>query len=188
MKLTWSENNIKKIAEHIHQGKLAVVLTDTIYGILAKADDKEAVERVYKTKGRQPAKPFIILIGDRRHLDKFGISLGDWEEEQLKKYWPGKVSIVMACDNDRYKYLHRETKSLAFRLPNDELLISLLRETGPLIAPSANPEGFLPAVDIAAAEKYFGQSVDIYVDGGERQANASTLISIIDREIKVLRN
>ncbi len=76
-----------------------------------------------------------------------------------------------------------------FRLPSPKPLRNLLLKTGPLIAPSANPEGLSPSKNIEEAKKYFGDSVDFYVDGGEIEAKASKLIKLNnDGSIIVLRD
>jgi len=59
-----------------------------------------------------------------------------------------------------------EDGTIAFRRPADEELVRLLRQTGPLLAPSANPQGELPALNIKEAKHYFKDEVDLYIDGG----------------------
>ena len=78
----------------------------------------------------------------------------------------------------RFEYLHRGTAALAFRVPKSAWLRKLLQKTGPLIAPSANFEGEPPALSFRAAKKYFGKSVDFYVDAGRLISKPSTLIKI----------
>ena len=105
----------------------------------------------------------------------------------LKRLWPGKVSAVLPCSDEQWAYLHRGTGTVAFRLPDDAGLRALLRETGPLVAPSANPQGEPPAKTIEDAEGYFGDTVDFYVDGGLLDGEPSTLVKIENGNIVVLR-
>jgi L-threonylcarbamoyladenylate synthase len=78
--------------------------------------------------------------------------------------------------------------SLAVRIPADKPLQKLLHQTGPLLTSSANHPGQPPANDIKAAEKYFGDEVDFYVDGGDLAGREpSTIIRIVDDAIEVLR-
>ncbi|MFZ1075307.1 MAG: Sua5/YciO/YrdC/YwlC family protein, partial [Minisyncoccia bacterium] len=147
-----------------------------------------AVARVYTLKGRTPAKPCIILISSLGDLAEFGISLTPEREKILSEYWPGPVSIAMKCGTDVPEYLHRGTHTLVFRLPSDDRLVDLLKKAGPLIAPSANPEGQPPAATIDEAKKYFGGNVDFYVDGGILDGAPSTLVSSDEQNtIAVLR-
>lgn len=167
------------------------MLTDTIYGLVGKALDKKAVERIYKVKGRNEKKPFIILISKVSDLEKFGISKQTLLSQKvftlLKKVWPGPVSIILPCTStwiQKMQYLHRGTGSLAFRYPAKKSLIEILKKTGPLVAPSANPEGLLPAQNIKEAKKYFNSSVDFYLAGGTLKSEPSTLLKI-DKNVKM---
>jgi L-threonylcarbamoyladenylate synthase len=185
--LTWNTENIEEIANYLLNGAVAIIPTETLYGILCKAKNKQTVEKIYQIKGRNPNKPVIILIGHIDDLKIFKIKLSKWQKTQIKKYWPGKVSIILPCFEDKFEYLHRGTESLAFRLPKDHLLGKLLKITGPLIAPSANPEGKVPGLTIKEIQKYFGEKIDLYVNGGERNSPPSTLISLLDDKLQVFR-
>lgn len=160
--------------------------TDTIYGIVARALDKKTVERLYKIRRRSPKKPFIILISDISDLKKFGVLIDQITNQLINHLWPGKVSIILPCPFAEFKYLHRGTNTLAFRLPKKPDLIRLLKKTGPLVAPSANPEGLPPAKTIAQAEKYFSDKVDLYVSGRAGK-KPSTLVAVKNGKIEILR-
>ncbi|MBW3538464.1 threonylcarbamoyl-AMP synthase [Candidatus Parcubacteria bacterium] len=174
-------------ARAITSGELAVIPSDTIYGVVAQAFNPRAVERLYRLKRRHPAKPSIILIGDARDLAKFGISLEGGRLEALSRWWPGRVSVVLPCLGQELAYLHRGTFSLAFRVPDKPELSRLIAKTGPLVAPSANPEGSPPAATVAEAKAYFGSAAACYVDGGEVQGKPSKVIKIEDGRVRVLR-
>ena len=174
--------------QQLRAGAIGVLATDTLYGLVACALNQTAVQRVYQVKGRAPGKPCIILIPDISDLIKFGVHLTDHATSQLvSTLWPGPVSIVFPCDQIDFEYLHRGTATLAFRLPADEELRALLRATGPLIAPSANPEGQPPAKTIEEAIGYFGERVDFYLDSGLRTSEPSTLVEIQNGKVVVLR-
>ena len=176
-----------KIIEILKNGGVGVVPTDTIYGLVGSAFFQKTVERVYKVKGRDLKKPLIILISSLEDLEKFGIEVDKKIKLFLQKVWPGKVSVILPLVNSNFDYLSRGSNSLAFRLPDNEKLISLLEKTGPSVAPSANPEGLDPAGNIKKAKEYFGEKVDFYLDGGELKSLSSTLVEIKGGEVKVLR-
>ena len=179
--------NDKNLIKIIRSGGIGVLPTDTIYGLVGLAMNKKTVEKIYKTRKRNPDKPCIILISKLKDLELFGIKIGKFEKEFLQKYWPGAVSVVLDCKNAKFAYLHRGTKTLAFRLPKNESLQKLISKTGPLLAPSANPEGLAPALTISEAKKYFGGEVDFYVNVGKLNKKPSTLVRIKNDEIKTLR-
>jgi L-threonylcarbamoyladenylate synthase len=86
--------------------------------------------------------------------------------ERLHELWPGRNSIILPSENAP-DWLMRGNASVAYRIPDDPALRRLIAQTGPLIAPSANPEGMPPALTIKEARAYFGETVDFYVNGGE---------------------
>ncbi|NTW27467.1 MAG: threonylcarbamoyl-AMP synthase [Candidatus Moranbacteria bacterium] len=182
-------NQIQKtIAPILKLGGVGIVPTDTLYGIVGSALDKKTVERIYELRKRELGKPMIILISSLNDLKKFGVVCSAAQKNVLKKLWPGKVSVVFGCKLKKWEYLHRGKNSLAFRLPADEELVSLLKKVGPLVAPSANLAGKNPATTYLEAKKYFGEEVDFYVDWGKLKSKPSTIAEIgNDGELKVLR-
>ncbi len=152
--------------------------TDTIYGIVGSAFDKKAVERIYKVRKRTPSKPLIILIDSIDRLKDFGITLSSDSRKVLMDLWPDKITVILPCKSVKFKYLHRGKNKLAFRMPKSAKLLKILKETGPLVAPSANPEGEKPAKTLKEAREYFGANVDFYLDGGRMKDIPSTIIEI----------
>lgn len=173
--MLWDDENLIKV---LKADGVVVMPTDTIYGMVGKAESESTVNRIYKIRKRTENKPSIILIGDAKELEKFSIILSEKQKNKIKKYWPGSVSIVFDCLDDKFKYLHKGTKTLAFRIPNPQRLRDLLVKAGPLIAPSANIEGLLPAKTVLEAKEYFRNSVDLYLDGGKLERQASKVIKL----------
>lgn len=171
----------------LKKGGVGIIATDTLYGLVGSALNKETVERIYQIKGRSENKPFIILISSIEDLRLFDILIDEKVKNYLKQTWPSPVSVILPCPSEKFAYLHKETQNLAFRLPDDEKLLDLLKETGPLVAPSANPQGKPPAQTIEEAKKYFGDNLDFYSGKGKLTGSASTLIQIKNDEIKILR-
>ncbi len=171
----------------IKDGGIGVIPTDTIYGLVGLALNKKVVQRIYRVRKRSPDKPLIILISSIEDLSLFGIKVTSAQKTVLDKYWPGKISIILSCKGVKWQYLHRGTKSLAFRLPKNASLINILKQTGPLVAPSANPEGAIPAKNITEAKNYFSDEVDFYVSG-KSNPEPSTLVQLkSDGELVLLR-
>lgn len=182
--LTFKE--IGQIIELLKQGKVGVMPTDTIYGIVGSAQNPQAVEEVYSLRKRDPSKPMVILISDLEDLKKFGITLTEQQEGFLKNIWPNPVSVVLPCPDEKFTYLHRGKKSLAFRMPKDKTLLEILRKVGPLVAPSANLEKEKPAENIAEARKYFNEKVSFYVNGGQLKSKPSTMIQLYEDSTKIV--
>ena len=164
------------LAAQLIQGAVGVLPTDTLYGLVASALVPDAVARVYEIKGRSDHKPCIILVEGIAAIRQFGVP--EAEIAQVAKYWPGALSVVFTHIDQQFAYLRRELGNPPFRVPGDAALRELLHRTGPLIAPSANLQGIVPATTIEAAKNAFGERVDFYVDGGRREGEPSTLVSV----------
>lgn len=178
---------ITKAISLIKDGGVGVAPTDTIYGLVGSALSKKAVLRIFKIKKRNPKKPLIILISDIKQLNKFEIKLDSEFKKTLADFWPGKTTVILPSSSKKFLYLSRGTKSLAFRLPKNKRVLKMLAKTGPLVAPSANPEGMKPARNINEARKYFGNEVDFYLGGGTMRGSPSRIISIEKGKISVIR-
>ncbi len=181
-------NKTLHIVPILKAGGVGILATDTIYGLVGRALNKKTVARIYRVKKRTPTKPLIVLISSPSDLKKFGIRLNFSTRQLLNSFWPGKVSVILPCASAKFQYLHRGTKTLAFRLPKNYRLRAILKETGPLVAPSANPEGLPPARTILVAKKYFGNEADFYVNAGRRVGKPSMLVSIKNVKMIRLRN
>lgn len=171
----------EKIKKVLKSGGVVVMPTDTIYGIVGEAFNQSTVERIYSIRKRNPDKPCIILIGSIDELTKFSIDISEEQKNKLKEFWGDSsrpTSAVLDCSDEKFRYLHRGTNTLAFRLPYIKKLRELLLETGPLIAPSANTEKFPASENIEDAKKYFGDDVDLYMDGGPITSKASKVIRL----------
>ena len=181
----WSDGNLIKVLKN---GGVAVMPTDTLYGIVGRAENISTVERIYNIRKRKPSKPCIVLIGDASELEKLKIKISEKQKEIIKEYSSSPTSIILDCSDESFSYLHRGTKTLALRLPGEPELRNLLLQTGPLIAPSANIEGQPPAKSIQEAKNYFGNLVDLYVDGGDIAGKASKIIRLQnDGSISIIR-
>lgn len=187
MSKVYKMSDISHIAKSIKLNQIGVIPTDTIYGVVASALSERSVEWAYKILKRNPKKPFIILLSSIDDFALFNIKLDSDTKKILKKIWPGKVSVVLQCASLKFRYLHRGRKSLAFRIPKKPGLIKLLKYAGLLISTSANPEGKKPAETIAEAERYFGNRIDFYVNGGKIKSLPSTLVEIKDGKVHVIR-
>lgn len=175
----------KRLAVFLGNGSIGVLPTDTLYGLVCVVSDVRAVSRLYKMKNREK-KPGTIVASSIEQLVHLGIKRRYLTA--VSQYWPGPISIVIPTDNPALEYVDMDVGSLAVRVVADKGLINLLDQTGPLLTSSANMPGKNPANNMAEAQKYFGDSVDFYVDGGDFSSRKpSTLIKIIDDSIEVLR-
>jgi L-threonylcarbamoyladenylate synthase len=179
--INWEEAAVK-----LAEGELVVLPSDTLYGLAASATSPSAVSRVYDIRRREHHKPVITLVSDIQDLANFQVEIAPRTKNVLNKVWPGPVSVIVAADGPALAYIHRGTNSIAFRVPNKPVLRDLIRRVGPVVAPSANLAGDVPATSVEEAYAYFGDAV-WYLDEGPLTGAASALVDIRGDELKVLR-
>ena len=172
--MTNSQDDFIKITEALANGGIAVVRTDTIYGIIARASKKKAVEKVYEVKHRDPTKQCIILIPGSGSVREHSALISQYSSLDQPP-----TSVIVPKTNE-HEWLLRGGDTIAYRVVRDEFLKKVVQAVGPVIAPSANPEGLEPARTIEEAKAYFGDAVDVYLDGGEVPdgAHASRIIKV----------
>jgi L-threonylcarbamoyladenylate synthase len=130
-------NNLQSRDEAIAvllQGGVGVMPTDTVYGLVARAVDPRAVERLYALKQREH-KPGTVVAANVGQLVELGV-----DERHLglvTRWWPNPLSVVCAAGDD-LGYLHQGLDSLAVRVPADDWLRALLEQTGPLVTSSGD--------------------------------------------------
>lgn len=163
---------------------IAVIPTDTVYGVVARAQDEAAVQRLYALKHREN-KPGTVVAANLAQLEQLGFKYRYLKA--VEQFWPGAVSVIIPLSDPALTYLHQGKRALAVRVPNNPALQDLLRTTGPLMTSSANDPGEPTASTVQQAQEYFGDKVDVYVDGGEVNNPPSTIIRIIDDAIEVVR-
>lgn len=174
----------KQATKALLAGAVGVLPTDTVYGVVARAADREAVARLYALKHREH-KPGTVIAATIEQLVALGADEGHLR--LVEKWWPGSLSIETPLGPE-LAYLHQSTGRQGFRVVADERVRRILEKTGPLVTSSANLPGEPPANTVAEAQAYFNDKVDFYVDGGDRSGRPpSTLVRVTGDGLEVIR-
>ncbi|AFZ70982.1 Sua5/YciO/YrdC/YwlC family protein [Caldisphaera lagunensis DSM 15908] len=178
---------IKEVAKVIKNGGVVVIPTDTVYGLTADPFNEKAMRKVYEVKGREEGKPLPILLGESH--DAFSLvkpSETFWK--LARAFWPGSLTIVENLSEKVPSHLSI-WGSIGVRLPNCYFCRALAREVGgAIIGTSANISHMKSPVNVEEAYNMLKDKVDLYVDGGQARIGiSSTVVSIINKEIKILR-
>ncbi len=169
----------------IQEGKVGIMPTDTVYGLVASAHDQQAVERLYTLKSREK-KPGTLIAASTDQLRELGVP--DSLLALTVNLWPNPLSIILPVGED-FAYLHQGVGTIAIRVVDDATTSRILQQTGPLLTSSANQPGEPGSITINQAWNYFKDSVDFYVDDGDRSGRSpSTIIRLLDDgEVEVIR-
>jgi len=175
--------SINRAVSLLNQGAVGVMPTDTVYGVVSRATDQSAVERMYALKSRE-RKPGTLIAATIHQLRL--LSVPQIEIDKVKRWWPNPISAVLIMNGNAY--LHQGVGDIAMRVVANPEIKKVLEQTGPLITSSANLPGKPSATTVAEAYAYFGDAVDFYVDGGQiADALPSTIIRPHGDGIDILR-
>ena len=161
-----------QVAQLLSQGAVGVIPTDTIYGLVAHAQSRSAVERLYSLKPRELA-PGTIIGASIEQFTELGLDTPSLDK--IRHLWPAPLSVVIDAQASP-PYLRQTRTTLPVRIPALVEIIQLLEQTGPLMTTSANTSGSPTSTSMQMAIDYFGDQVDFYVDGGDLGSRLSSTI------------
>ncbi|MBE0500039.1 MAG: threonylcarbamoyl-AMP synthase [Desulfuromonadales bacterium] len=178
---------IKRIADGLRQGNVIAYPTDTIYGLGCNIFNSKGVKRLYQLKKRDPRKPFSFICADISDVANY-CQVSNFAYRIMKRHLPGPYTFVLDATRQVPGLLVTRQKTVGIRIPDNPVALAIVRELGhPLVTTSVNETGEEPLVDPFEIESFFGRSLDMVVDGGIMLGDPSTVISLIDDKIVVLR-
>jgi L-threonylcarbamoyladenylate synthase len=172
-------------------GGLAIIPTETVYGLAARPDDPGATDRVFQAKERPRSLNLPILSPSADAAWEIGFRT-EAAERLAASLWPGPVTLVLPrTERSRPWALGNRTDTVAVRVPAYELTMALLRRTGALAATSANPSG-RPALQTRAdLRSVFEGRVDVILVPGpnaaEPSGTPSTVVDCSATGVRILR-
>jgi L-threonylcarbamoyladenylate synthase len=164
---------LDEIAEVLRGGGVALLPTDTIYGLHALATDDQAIARVRSMKERGDEKPFVIIASSAEQLEQLGAAIPD----ALREIWPAPLTAIVAAGE----------KTVAARVPDLSWLRGLLNRTGPLVSTSANRSGQPPITTPEMLANDLLEALDALLDVGPREGQPSTIVDFTEDEPRMVR-
>lgn len=179
---------IEAVIANMRRGELAVVPTDTVYGIAADAFAPDAVNRLLQAKGRGREMPVPVLVGSLRTLEGLADEVSPLARQLTEQLWPGGLTLVVRAAPSLSWDLGEARGTVAVRMPLQAVLLEVLAQTGPLVVSIANRSGLPAATEIAHAERQLGDLVETYLDGGPcASPTASTIVDLTGERPRLLR-
>jgi tRNA threonylcarbamoyl adenosine modification protein (Sua5/YciO/YrdC/YwlC family) len=172
----------------LKSGRLAVIPTDTLYGIAADAFDSAAVSALLAAKRRGRDMPVPVLVGSWHTIDGLVFSVHPQARDLIRAFWPGGLSLVVQQAPSLAWDLGDARGTVMLRMPLHPVALELLREVGPLAVSSANVSGQPPATTVDEARDQLGDLASVYLDGGKADHGvASTIVDLTGDRPRVLR-
>lgn len=171
------EVNLTEATQLLSSGHVVAVPTETVYGLAAALDCPKAIDQIFRLKNRPPNNPLIIHIAELDQLVEFTPTMPAGISDLARAFWPGPLTLVLPVDVDLVPTQVRAgLVTAAFRVPNHPLALELLRNTGPLVMPSANLSGKPSSTSRLHVETDFGGSFPVLDGGVCRSGIESTIL------------
>lgn len=172
---------IAQAARILESGGLVAVPTETVYGLAARADDDDAVARIYSAKGRPGFNPLIVHVRDREQASRFA-QFDPAATDLANRYWPGPLTLVLPrrADAPLAAAVTAGLPTVALRAPAHPVMRALLDSVAfPLAAPSANRSGFISPTTADHVLASLDGRIDLVLDGGPCFAGLeSTIVAV----------
>ncbi len=172
----------------LQDGKIIVYPTDTIYGIGCDILNKKAVQTIQKIKNRKKQKPLSIICADLKDISRWAM-VSNWQYKVLKKHLPGPFTFILKATREAPKVLQDpRRKTIGIRIPNNEICQNIVQELGnPIITTSVNESGKQNYANPDKIKRDWFGKVDLILDAGKIEGEPSTVVSLIDDQVQILR-
>jgi len=178
---------ISKVVDILKNGGVVVYPTDTYYGIGCDIMNKKAIERIYQIKQRHKSKPFSFICSDLKNISLYA-KVSNYAYKTMKRLLPGPYTFILEGSKFVPKIMLTQRKTAGIRVPDNPICLTLVKELGnPVITTSATmPDGTI-FHDASLIHEYFGNRVDVVVDGSIVPGQPSSVILLINDIPEVIR-
>jgi tRNA threonylcarbamoyl adenosine modification protein (Sua5/YciO/YrdC/YwlC family) len=178
---------IKKAVEVLRDGGVIIYPTDTVYGLGCDLFNKRGIEKIYEIKRRNKKQPFSFVCADLKDISRYA-RVSDYAYKTMKRLLPGPYTFILEASRLVPKIILPKRQTTGIRVPDNRICLALVRELGqPIISTSVKTEdGDILSEPYQIREK-FGHCVDLVIDGGILVPEQSSVISLVDDMIEVIR-
>lgn len=169
---------LAEAASVLRSGGLVAFPTESFYGLGADALNAEAVERVFRIKGRPESKPLLVLVDGIERVEALCVEISEGARALMARHWPGALTLVLRAAPGVPASLTAGTGMLGVRVPGHPVALGLVRAAAvPVTAPSANPSGGEPPTTPEAVRGYFEGQVDLILAAGPTAGGAGSTVA-----------
>jgi tRNA threonylcarbamoyl adenosine modification protein (Sua5/YciO/YrdC/YwlC family) len=185
-----NEKQIAKVVEVLKKGGLIIYPTDTVYGLGCDISNVKALKKIAKIKGVKLEKSnFSFICNDLSHLSDYAKQIDSPTFRLLKRALPGAYTFILQGNNNLPK-VFKKRKTVGIRVPNNNIARAIVKELGnPIVSTSIYDEDDVVeyTTDPELIYEKWKSSVDIVINGGYGDNQASTVIDLSKDEIEVIR-
>ncbi|MBC7224051.1 MAG: threonylcarbamoyl-AMP synthase [Anaerolineae bacterium] len=173
----------------LREGGVVAFPTDTVYGVGADPLREDAVEALYRAKGRPSEKAIPLLLSDAQQMEQVVRDVPPAAQALARCFWPGALSMVLPAREEVPAIVRAGGETLALRMPDHPVALRLIAAFGwPLAVTSANRSGQPSPATAEEVLAQLGGRVPLVVDGGRCPGGKpSTVLDLTVHPPRILR-
>ena len=178
---------IKEAANIIISGGLVAFPTETVYGLGANGLDEKAVKKIYIAKERPQDNPLILHVSSKEEVIPLVKDISEIAHQCMDKFWPGPLTLIFNKSQLIPDIITGGLDSVAIRMPNNEIALKLIKESGtPIAAPSANTSGSPSPTKANHVIEDLDNKIDMIIDGGNTEVGLESTILDLTGEVPLI--
>ena len=178
---------IKKAVEVLQDGGVIIYPTDTVYGLGCALSNKRGIDRIYEIKRRSRKRPLSFVCADLKDISRYA-RVSDFAYKTMKRLLPGPYTFILEASRLVPKTILPKRLATGIRVPDNQICLALVRELGqPIISTSVSTEDGEVLSNPVEIKDKFGHTVDMIIDGGILVSEPSSIISLVDDTIEIVR-
>ncbi len=183
------KKEIIKATEILRKSGIVAFPTETYYGLAVDPFNSDALDRLYKVKKRESAKPLLVLIDDKSKLSLLVKEIPPVFLPLMDNFWPGPLTLIFNGNDELPMQLTGNTGTVGIRISSHPIALRLTKSFGgPITATSANISGKKAAESVGDIQRQFGSSIETVLDGGRTPGvAASTIVGLKNNELALIR-
>ena len=177
------------VVELLSNDEVVAIPTETVYGLAGNAFSEKAIKKIYITKKRPFSNPLIVHVSDVSKINEIAKDIPEIAWKLLEKFSPGPLTVLLPKKATILDEITAGLKDVAIRIPNHQLTLELLQKLDfPLVAPSANPYGYISPTKPEHVFKQLGGKIPYILDGGSCEKGIeSTVVGFENGKIIIYR-
>ncbi len=170
-------------------GEVAIIPTDSVYGIGCAMGADRALDRIFELKGRERSQTLPLVLGDAADLPRYAKDVAPYARALAERFWPGALTLVVRASREVPPRFRAADGTVGLRVPDHSFVRALSAAVGrPLALTSANLHGEPPARSARELNPQLAGAVEWVVDGGASKIGvASTVVDATGPAPRVLR-
>ncbi len=178
---------IRKATDVLRDGGIIIYPTDTVYGVGCDLSNKRGIEKIYEIKRRNKKRPLSFVCSDLKHISQYAL-VTDYAYKTMKRFLPGPYTFILEASRLVPRIILPKRPTTGIRVPDNQICLALIRELGqPIISTSVQTLDGEDLGDPVIINEHFGRVVDLIIDGGIIVPEPSSVVSLVDDRIEVLR-